>query len=337
MKPLISIIVPVYNVAPYLRECLDSICAQNFKDWEVICVDDGSTDGSSAILEEYSTKDSRFRVIHQHNEGVSIARNRGIDVAVGEWLYFIDADDIIVNGALDILSHLVDDDKYDAYFLGGPIYFTDAPPISATGTNKIIMDIKTPQSGKALLLTGKLWGWPWIRFLRKSLFCKIHFPVKVANLEDSISLIDTLSVRARWCWIDIHIYGYRTRLESASRLMTTVKVKSIIKSFEHMYNAAREHLGCTHDEALVLMKQYSGHMSAYLARGIPSFSAQELREIYIDYESLSIKIQYQMAGLLVRIVLWLAYYTRTKFCYKPLLLGHEIWERVSKRFQRALS
>ena len=92
--PRFSIIIPVYNVAPYLRECLDSVVAQTFADWEAICVDDGSTDGSGAILDEYAAKDNRFRVIHQANAGVSAARNAALDVARGEWICFIDADDI---------------------------------------------------------------------------------------------------------------------------------------------------------------------------------------------------------------------------------------------------
>ena len=65
MNPVFSIIIPVYNVAPYLRECLDSVLAQTFADWEAICVDDGSTDGSGAILDEYAAKDARFRIVHQ--------------------------------------------------------------------------------------------------------------------------------------------------------------------------------------------------------------------------------------------------------------------------------
>lgn len=104
MLPKFSIIIPVYNVAPYLRECLDSVLAQTVNDpaspcyaaasWEVICVDDGSTDGSGVILDEYAAKDSRFRVVHQPNGGVSAARNAGLDVAQGEWVGFVDPDDV---------------------------------------------------------------------------------------------------------------------------------------------------------------------------------------------------------------------------------------------------
>ena len=94
-KIFISIIVPVYNVEKYLRECLDSISLLKAVTWEAILVDDGSTDTSGKICDEYAKQDSRFRVIHQKNSGVSAARNAGLDAAKGEWIWFVDSDDSI--------------------------------------------------------------------------------------------------------------------------------------------------------------------------------------------------------------------------------------------------
>ena len=84
MNPTISIIVPVYNAERYLHRCLDSILAQTFKDFEVICIDDGSPDKSGEILDEYAKADGRFKIIHQENQGVSATRQRGLDTAIGE-------------------------------------------------------------------------------------------------------------------------------------------------------------------------------------------------------------------------------------------------------------
>lgn len=91
----LSIIVPVYNVEKYLHRCLDSIRAQTFTEWECILVDDGSSDASGTICDEYAAKDTRFRVIHQGNAGPGAARNAGLDAAQGEWIGFVDSDDWI--------------------------------------------------------------------------------------------------------------------------------------------------------------------------------------------------------------------------------------------------
>lgn len=91
----LSIIIPVYKVEPYLRECLDSIIASDLDCWEVILIDDGSPDRCPQICDEYAAKDSRFRVIHQENTGVAAARNAGLDAAQGEWIWFVDSDDVV--------------------------------------------------------------------------------------------------------------------------------------------------------------------------------------------------------------------------------------------------
>ncbi len=92
-KPEVSVIVPVYNVEPYLRRCIDSLVNQTLQNIEIILIDDGSTDGCGAICDEYATKDTRIRVVHQENAGLSEARNAGIDRARADFLMFVDSDD----------------------------------------------------------------------------------------------------------------------------------------------------------------------------------------------------------------------------------------------------
>lgn len=93
--PKVSIIVPVYNVEKYLRKCIDSLVNQTLNDIEIICINDGSTDKSLKILKEYKNKDSRIILLNQENSGQSVARNRGIEIAKGEYLGFVDPDDWI--------------------------------------------------------------------------------------------------------------------------------------------------------------------------------------------------------------------------------------------------
>ncbi len=116
-----SIIIPVYNVENYLRVCLDSVLNQSFTDWEAICVNDGSTDGSAAILEDYAKQDSRFTVIAQANGGLSAARNTGLDAAQGDYVLFLDSDDWLESDALRILSESISDE--DLLCFTGRRYF----------------------------------------------------------------------------------------------------------------------------------------------------------------------------------------------------------------------
>ena len=94
MNPKISVILPVYNMARYLKECLDSVCCQSLSDIELICVDDGSTDDSVEILRRYALKDDRIKVVEQQNATASVARNKGLSMAKGEFVSFLDSDDM---------------------------------------------------------------------------------------------------------------------------------------------------------------------------------------------------------------------------------------------------
>ena len=108
MKELISVIVPVYNVEKYLDNCVQSILRQSYTNLEIILIDDGSTDKSSQLCDEYSQKDKRIKVIHKKNGGQSDARNVGITVATGKYIAFVDSDDYIDEQFLDCLLSTID-------------------------------------------------------------------------------------------------------------------------------------------------------------------------------------------------------------------------------------
>ncbi len=111
--PAISIIIPVYNVEKYLPRCLDSVLNQTFTDWEAICVNDGSPDGSADILSEYAARDKRFKIVTQKNGGLSDARNSGMRVAAGEYILYLDSDDFIHPQTLEITHYLARRDAAD--------------------------------------------------------------------------------------------------------------------------------------------------------------------------------------------------------------------------------
>lgn len=113
---MISIIVPIYNSENYLNRCVDSILSQTYTDFELLLIDDGSTDGSGTICDEYAEKDSRITVFHKPNGGVSLARNIGLDNARGEWITFCDADDYVSPSYLENLIAAVDNPEIDLVF-----------------------------------------------------------------------------------------------------------------------------------------------------------------------------------------------------------------------------
>lgn len=122
-NPKVSVIIPVYNVEKYIRECLDSIVRQTLKDIEIICVNDGSTDGSLEILKEYGARDKRITILSQENRGISSARNHGAERASGEYFYFMDGDDILEKEALFKLYALAAEKNLDVVYFDGESFF----------------------------------------------------------------------------------------------------------------------------------------------------------------------------------------------------------------------
>jgi len=128
--PFFSIIIPVYNVGPYLRECLDSVFSQQFRDFEVCIVDDGSTDDSGRICDEYKTRYNSsvaVKLVHQSNHGVSVARNRALDMAEGEYIWFVDSDDYVEPEALGYIASVIADSGCDTLFFGTDLKPTKVP------------------------------------------------------------------------------------------------------------------------------------------------------------------------------------------------------------------
>ncbi len=121
----VSVIIPVFNVERYLEECLDSILAQTLKEIEIICVNDGSVDNSLNILKEYEKKYPQIKVMDQLNKGQSAARNRALEQASGEYVYFMDSDDLLTSKALDELYQICNEKKLDILYFSGTSFFED--------------------------------------------------------------------------------------------------------------------------------------------------------------------------------------------------------------------
>lgn len=125
MSSTVSVVIPVYNVEEYLRECVDSVLRQTYSDLEIILVDDGSSDNSGSLCDEYKESDNRIQVIHRENGGLSAARNTGMGAVTGEYIYFLDSDDYIKPETIEDLVAVSEQEKVDIVFFDGYVFYTD--------------------------------------------------------------------------------------------------------------------------------------------------------------------------------------------------------------------
>lgn len=179
MNVQISVIVPVYNTEKYLHRCVDSILSQTFKDFELLLIDDGSTDKSGEICDEYAQKDERVKVWHKENGGVSSARNIGLDAAKGEWVTFSDSDDKLEEDWLSTFSKNMN--GYDAVVSGFNI-------LTRNGTRPVAMKIhsENPVLVADYLNRNHIFGFLWCKCFQRSLIEKnrLRFNEKLFFLED---------------------------------------------------------------------------------------------------------------------------------------------------------
>ncbi len=159
--PKISVIIPVYNVEKYLRQCMDSIINQTFKDFECICVNDGSTDGSLDILQEYAKKDDRIKIINQKNKGIAVTRNIGLKFSTGEYTIFVDSDDWIDKEYLNVLYSNIILQDCDIVRANFQFYYNDNNLYEMSKMNKNLLFNKQPNIYNRLFFaytTTFVWG-----------------------------------------------------------------------------------------------------------------------------------------------------------------------------------
>lgn len=185
MEPHISVIIPVYNAEATLKKCVDSVLGQQFSDFEVILVDDGSKDGSFQICEEFARKDSRVTVIHKENGGVSSARNRGLDIAKGTWVTFVDSDDYLGDGFLQNEELMAD------IVFGSYLNVMDAR--EAGGFSSEVMHGTTLGDIIACYGNDTILRGPCAKLFRRDLIGNIRFPEDMKVGEDTCFVWQYLS------------------------------------------------------------------------------------------------------------------------------------------------
>jgi len=223
--PKISIIIPIYNVEAYLSKCIESVLAQTFSDFELILVDDGSTDSCAKICDEYAAQDTRIKVIHKENGGQSTARNMGLDIAQGRYIGFVDGDDYIAIDMYERLYTAIINYNAQISVCGrfnvnkeatSPFFVTDKP---------IIMDSK--EGIRRLLIYENMDSAPWDKLFAASLFDNIRFPSGYI-CEDVAVVYRLLETAKKIVHIGKPLYYYLQRQGSTSRAAFSEKSMGLV-------------------------------------------------------------------------------------------------------------
>lgn len=235
MEPLISIIIPIYNVEKYLEKCLRSVVNQTYKNLEIILVDDGSPDKCGEICDFYSKIDKRIKVIHKKNGGLSEARNYGLDIMQGKYVMFIDSDDYIALNTCALVIETAEHKNADIVFVSYSLCDNDnfkfndlkrvkAKKISKKKALKSILTNSSTKSGQAI------YQMAWGKLYSKNLFKEIRYPVGKIH-EDEFVIYKLIDMSKNCMVINKKLYAYRQRDDSIMG-KEQIKVKAITDAIE---------------------------------------------------------------------------------------------------------
>lgn len=248
MSPKLSLIIPIYNTGAYLPRCLDSILSQSYTDFELLLVDDGSTDNSSAICEEYAQKDTRIKVFHRENGGICAARNTGLDHAQGEWIYQMDSDDELIPDGLQTLMNCISEDVdvvmggYEQYDLDGNLIETERDHATLTLSRRDSLLVLFPEHS----LYYSYLGYVWIRLFRNRIIQDhtLRFDTTVRIKEDTLFVTQYLcKSNGKTRFTTTPVYRYIAQKNSEMNSLLTAYNPKYVYSFDavvKMYSAIRQ-------------------------------------------------------------------------------------------------
>ena len=246
MTEQISIILPVFNVEGYLRECIDSILCQTYTNFELIIIDDGSSDHSGQICDEYGKIDSRITVIHQHNQGLSAARNRGIAEAKGEYIAFVDSDDMIYPHTYEKAIKAALENEAD-------IVCFDIMRVDNAGEN--IGAIECPHKNELLdmenalcaLCGARIRDYAWNKLYKRELFADVGYPV--GKLMEDVYTTYKVFLKAQkiYC-LDEILYAYRQRVGSILHTITSnVACSTFMSGYTRYVELSKAHMAAAEE------------------------------------------------------------------------------------------
>lgn len=222
----VSIIIPVYNVEKYIHKCLETIIQQQFNDMEIIVINDGSTDNSLNIINKFAKIDKRIVVINKENEGVSVARNIGIDVSQGEYVMFIDSDDWIEEGAIEIIYTSAIENKADI------VYFDF---YNVVDQKMFLYNVHKEDDYLSGVLSNKINAAIWNKMFKRSLFENIRFSSEISYGEDLLVHV-ALAINATSTFKIKGAYYYYLKRKSS---ITNIRDKRIMSIKNSIYEIKR--------------------------------------------------------------------------------------------------
>lgn len=236
MGNLLSVIVPVYKVEDYLRECLNSIINQTYRELEIILVDDGSPDKCGEICEEYAKNDRRVKVFHKENGGLSDARNYGMAKCNGDFIMFVDSDDVLKNNCAETLMDMIL--RHEAEIAAGQFMrFTDSVIWEESSNEEWCF---SPHDMLLeILYQRKATYSPWGKIYRREIFSGIEFP-KGMYYEDAATVYKLVFRSTRIVATDKKLYGYRMRPGSILKESFSPKMLHVILIMQKFYSDVTE-------------------------------------------------------------------------------------------------
>lgn len=240
---LVSVIIPVYNVAPYLNEALDSVVNQSYNNLEILIIDDGSKDNSGQICDEYSKKDERIRVIHQENKGLSAARNVGLDLMTGDVVVFLDADDAYDPNYVKLLIEALNQEKADCVVCRFTVHRTTKKMV-VTGREKMNPQIGVGSYDKVsslnAIIDGRINISTWNKMYRRELWNAIRFPDGHV-FEEQKTILEIFDHCNKVYIIDRPLYLYRKRPGSISDTVSVSNMSDYISAYSYVEYFVKKH------------------------------------------------------------------------------------------------
>lgn len=235
MKPLLSVIIPVYNVEKYLKRCLESILVQSWNDYEIILVDDGSTDSSAQICDSYAEKYEMIRVIHKENKGLSDTRNRGIEQASGEYVYFPDSDDWLEPNTFSDLSDVIEELTYDIISFNR--VFVTSEEEKLVSAKSRIQKLSGKQALLEMLKQGDVTGFANDKIYRKKLFIDNDIEFPVGKYYEDLGTNYKLFLKATKVYVTNQKYYHYliTNPDSITRSWNEQKLRDMFGFYKEIY------------------------------------------------------------------------------------------------------